>query len=180
MPTSELTLPTGEKVRLIYGAKHPEKGTAYLNAVRMGLVDKLANLAAEYRGMEKIYALRLAAQIKAETIAFDAVVSPPSSREDATPYREAVLQVGRAQDRTANFSRKNKVKIGHNDTTLAQAIDELIYKPDGTEAGIKSLLIVDESVASGKTVAAVLHHLREAGLPKDCKVIVCAWARFGS
>ncbi|MCC3243803.1 phosphoribosyltransferase [Methylocystis sp. WRRC1] len=36
------------------------------------------------------------------------------------------------------------------------------------------MLIVDESVASGKTVAAVLEHLRHAGLPGDCKIMVAA------
>jgi hypothetical protein len=84
-----------------------------------------------------------------------------------------------AHDLTPNFSRKRKVKVGHNDTTLEQAIDEMIYTRDGTESGAKSLLIIDESIASGKTVAAVLHHLRIAGLSKECRVVVVAWARVG-
>jgi orotate phosphoribosyltransferase-like protein len=55
--------------------------------------------------------------------------------------------------------------LGRNETGFA-----------GGECGIKSLLIVDESVSSGRTIAAVLAHLRRAGLPKDCIVYVAAAA----
>jgi hypothetical protein len=164
MPKDQFTLPTGENVTVIYGAKHPGKGTTYLNAVRMGPVDENSDMAVEYHGMEKHYASLLAALVKCEIPDFDAVVSPPSSRPDAMPYREAVLRNTSAHDLTRHFSRKGKVKIGHNDTTLDQAIDEMIYARDGTEPDIESLLIVDESIASGKTVAAMLHHMRQAGL----------------
>jgi hypothetical protein len=179
MPKEEFTLPTGETVSLIYGAKHPGKGTTYLNAVRMGPVDEQSGMAVEYHGMARAYSWELAAQVKDEVPDFDAVVSPPSSRQDAHPYREAVLRERSARDLTPNFSRKGEVKIGHNDTTLEQAIDELIYTRNDTESGIKSLVIVDESIASGKTVAAILYHMRKAGLPDGCKVTVAAWARGG-
>jgi hypothetical protein len=177
MPKEELTLPSGEKVTLIYGAKHPGRGTTYLNAARMGPVDEKSSMAVEYHAMESFYGLQLAAQVEGEVPDFDAVVSPPSSRPDANPYRNAVLRGRIAHDLTPNFLRKGKVKVGQNDTTFEQAIDEMIYTGDGTESGVKSLLIVDESIASGKTVAAVLHHLRTAGLSKECKVTVVAWAR---
>ena len=179
MPKEEFTPPTGEKLTLIYGAKHPGRGTTYLNAARMGPVDEKSNMAVEYHAMESVYGLQLA-QVEGEVPDFDAVVSPPSSRPDANPYRNAALRGRSAHDLTPNFSRKGKVKVGHNDTTLEQAIDEMIYTRDGTESGVKSLLIVDESIASGKTVAAVLHHLRTAGLSKECKVTVVAWARVGA
>jgi adenine/guanine phosphoribosyltransferase-like PRPP-binding protein len=84
-----------------------------------------------------------------------------------------------AETSLTNFSRKGKVKIGHDDTTLEQAIDELVYTADGAESGIKSLLIVDESSASGRTAAAVLHHIREAGLTASCEVTVVVWAKLG-
>lgn len=179
MPNEEFTLPTGEKVTLIYGAKHPGRGTTYLNAARMGPVDEHSNMALEYHAMEAFYGQQLAAQVEGEVPDFDAVVSPPSSRPDANPYRDAVLRRRNARDLTPNFSRKGKVKVGQNDTTLDQAIDEIIYTGDGMESGVKSLLLVDESIASGKTVAAVLHHLRTAGLSKACKVTVAAWAKVG-
>jgi hypothetical protein len=48
MSKDEFTLPTGEKVTLIYGAKHPGKGTVYLNAARMGPVDEKSKMAVEF------------------------------------------------------------------------------------------------------------------------------------
>jgi hypothetical protein len=180
MPKSEFTLPTGEKVTVIYGAKHPGKGTAYLNAVRMGPVDENSDMAVEYLKMKTHWARQLAAQVKNEISDFDAVVSPPSSRpDDANAYRAAVLHHSNARDLTSNFSRRGKVKVGLNGTSLEQAIDEMVYTSDGTELDIKSLLIVDESIASGKTVAAILHRMQKAGLPKECKVTIVTWASVG-
>src|ERR1700728_3307354 len=92
MPKEEFTLPTGEKVTLIYGAKHPGKGTTYLNAARMGPVDEKSHMAVEYHAMESFYGLQLAAHVKSEVPDFDAIVSPPSSRPDANPYRYEVLR----------------------------------------------------------------------------------------
>jgi hypothetical protein len=89
MPKDEFTLPTGEKVILIYGARHPGKGTRYLNAVRIRPVDEASDMALEYRSMEKFYARELAKLVELGAPTFDAVVSPPSSRRDAEPYRQA-------------------------------------------------------------------------------------------
>ncbi len=143
----------------------------------MAAIDENSNVALEYRGMKKQFAVELAAQINSEIPEFDAVVSPPSSRPDANPYREAVLRDKKVLDLTRCFSRKGRVKIGRDETTLDQAFDELTYQPSGNERDVKSLLIVDESIASGKTVAAVLHHLRGAGLPERCKITVAVWAK---
>jgi hypothetical protein len=65
MPRHELTLPTDEKVGLIYGAQHPGKGIAYLNAARMGLLKAMATAAEEYKAMERSYASQLAAHDQA-------------------------------------------------------------------------------------------------------------------
>ena len=179
MPKDNLKLPTGQTVPLIYGAKHPGKGTTYLNAVRMTSVDEKSLMAVEYHAMENSYAQELAVQVMFEVPDFDAVLSPPSSRpQDAKTYRDAVLRDQSVPDLTFDFRRRGKIKVGHNDTNLEQAIGEMIYTSSGIESDIKSLLIIDESVASGKTIAAVLHHMRKAGLPKDCVVTVVAWARI--
>lgn len=65
MPKEEFTPPTGEKLTLIYGAKHPGRGTTYLNAARMGPVDEKSNMAVEYHAMESVYGLQLA-QVRAK------------------------------------------------------------------------------------------------------------------
>jgi len=106
---------------------------------------------------------------------FDAVVSPPSSRDDAIPYREACIKRGKMRDLSQRFTRKGAVKAATADT-LQEMIGEFVYEPGGDEKSITSLLIVDESLASGRSAAAVLHYLRTAGLPETCKVTVAVAA----
>lgn len=173
------TLPTGETVKRIYGVRHPGEGTTYLNAVRATKVDEASGMASEYRAMKPFYGRRLAEEVKRETPDFDAVLSPPSNRQDAVPYRDGILSDTKARDLTGNFSRHGKIKAADDKATVQDVIGEFIYKPDGSEGSIKSLLIVDESTASGKTVAAVLHHLRAAGLPETCSITIAVWARLG-
>ena len=105
---------------------------------------------------------------------FDAVVSPPSSRRDIDAYRRAILT--RAPVRVlSGFTRKGKVKAGDRGSTLADVIDEFVYVPNGQEREIFSLIIIDESVAEGKTAAALLEHLKRHGLPDEAEVVLAVW-----
>jgi len=179
MPTEQFELPTGEVVIAMYGSEHPGLGTTYLNTVRMKAVDEDSPLALEYRNLVgPKFSKILKAEVGAANFEFDAVVSPPSSRSDALPYRLAINAHRGAHDLTANFSRRGEVRIGANDTTMKQAVAELSYSPDGTEAAITSLLIVDDVLASGRTVAAIVHHLLDAGMHPDCAVGVATWAKI--
>jgi uracil phosphoribosyltransferase len=80
------------------------------------------------------------------------------------------------RDLTARFSRNGKIRAAAA-SSVEEVRDEFNYQSVGDESEIKSLLIIDESLASGRTVAAVLDHLRSVGLPKDCiiYVAVAAW-----
>ena len=61
-------------------------------------------------------------------------------------------------------------------SSVSDMVEEFNYKAGGDEVEIESLLIVDEFVASGKTCAAVLHHLRAVRLKEKCKITVAAAA----
>ena len=178
MHIDSFELPTTEKVGLVYGRQHPGNGTAYLNAVRLQSIGDDHDLARVYHAMLPQFTHELAELVRSNEIHFDAVVSPPSSRADARPFREAILRNKGAVDLTLGFSRHGVVKIADPTTSVQQAIDEFCYIAQGCEASITSLLIVDESIASGKTIAAVLHHLRQAGLSANCTVHVAVWAKF--
>jgi hypothetical protein len=111
MPNDGFKLPTGEIVRRIYGVRHPGKGTAYLNAVRTTKIDENSLMATEYHGMKRTYAVQLAAEVKRHVPDFDAVISPPSSRPDAEPYRDAVLYGSKARDISQNFCKRRLFPI---------------------------------------------------------------------
>jgi hypothetical protein len=174
----EFELPTGEKVSLIYGAQHPGRGTSFPQGVRAGAYDDNSAEALAHRNMLWVYQRDLTALVRQELPSFDAIVTPPSCRQDADPYRSAIAEDQNAMDLTSGFTRLNKYKAGDSNTTVEDMVMEFVYKGSGKEAEIKELLIVDESISSGKTVAAMLVRLREAGLPEDCRITVAVWTKL--
>ena len=174
MPKDQFKLPNGRIVLRIYGVRHPGPGSQYLNWVRMGLVKEGSATAIAYHNQKSFFAQCLAREIEKEGISFDALVSPPSSRDDIDVYRSAILD--RVPARVlSGFTRRGKFKAGDREVTLADMIAEFDYAPNGDERDIRSLLIVDESVADGKTAAALLEHLRRNGLPDEALVVLAVW-----
>ena len=179
MINQKFELPTGECVRLIFGETRVGERAMYLQGVRSGLLgadepeDKI-----HYERNLKFGSIKLACEAKSHAPHVDAVVSPPSSRNDADPYREAILRIlpPRTIDLTTNFSRNGSVKSGDAATTLSQLINNMSYAPCGLESSIGSLVIVDDLIAQGKTVAALLDHIRHAGLKQSADVTVVAIA----
>ena len=140
----------------------------------MGFAEKGSFLATAYHNQEPCFAQFLATEVVKEGRTFDAVVSPPSSRNDIDAYRNAILTLAPARV-LSGFTRKGKVKAGDSGSSLADMIDEFNYAPDGQEREILSLLIVDEIIAEGKTAAALLEHLKRHGLPNEAEVILAVW-----
>jgi pyrimidine operon attenuation protein/uracil phosphoribosyltransferase len=147
-----------------------------LQAVRSGRLAEGSATAQTYKSMERFHASSLAKMVKHSVPEFDTVVSPPSKRSDADVYRNEIVTRAGSRDLTARFSRKGKINAA-NASSFEEVVDEFEYQFGGDETETKSLLIVDESFASGRTVASVLDHLRKAGLPGDCAVYVAvaAW-----
>jgi hypothetical protein len=108
---TEFELPTGAKVTLIYGAQHPGRGTGFLQGVRTGIYNDSSVEALANRNMLWVYQRDLAALVGQELPSFDAIVSPPSCRQDADPYRSAIAEGQKAMDLTPFFTRKNKYKV---------------------------------------------------------------------
>jgi hypothetical protein len=174
MPKDQFELPNGRIVLRIYGVRHPGPGSQYLNGVRMGLVKEDSAIAIAYHNQKALFAQVLAREIEKEGVSFDALVFPPSSRDDIDVYRLAILDRMPARV-LSGFTRKGKVKAGDRETTLADMIEEFDYAANGDERDIGSLLILDESVADGKTAAALLEHLRRNGLPDEARVVLALW-----
>jgi hypothetical protein len=177
MAAEQLTLPTDENVHLVYLRKWPNLGDMiYLQAVRSSRMKEDSSAAQSYKAMAFNYARQLADLLKHEIPEFDTVVSPPSKRMDADVYRNEILRRVSARDLTPRFSRRGAISAAAS-SSVQEVINEFGYQPAGDESEIKSLVIVDESVASGRTIAAALYHLRKAGLTKDCTIFVAtaAW-----
>jgi hypothetical protein len=177
MPKALFKLPPDFDVELLYLAKWPNIGDLqYFQSIRSGAITEAHAMAVNYHAMTSKFVAQLSSLIPQDA-SFDAILMPPSSRRDAVPYKAAVH--GRAAtDISPLFKRSPGVTSGNTATTMAALTDALSYQSAGDEKTFHSLLIVDESVASGKTIAAIVHHLRAAGLPPDCKITVAAPAWF--
>ncbi|HEX8253146.1 MAG TPA: hypothetical protein VF846_08375 [Thermoanaerobaculia bacterium] len=106
---------------------------------------------------------------------FDVIVSPPSDHPFAGPYREAFFARHEdADDFTPYVSRvHDAAQAGAAGTTLLDVIAGLRCDPLPTHATAASLLIVDDIFEGGKTVAALLHVMREAGLRTRAVTVAC-------
>ena len=102
---------------------------------------------------------------------YELVVSPPSSRRDLDPYREAVVSRGIARTDLTDFVRRSR-----DASARSQSFDELVGALSLTGAppvdSARSLLIVDDYFVTGRTAAALLSVLRSHGFPADGGVTV--------
>jgi hypothetical protein len=138
----------------------------------LGLVPDQTHGEVDYMAKARRHAPTLASRIRWKR--FDAIVSPPSRFKHADPFRELLLGRARA-DLTSRFTKSSRVTSGDG-ATMGELSNAMEYLPLGDEIAINSLLIVDESFHSGATAGALLNHLREAGLPKACRVLLaCAF-----
>jgi hypothetical protein len=171
MPSEDIELAAGKQVRFFYLWKWPNVcDMICLQSIRSGLMTEEHDLAKTYHRYERYYARDLAVLLK--NLNFDAIVSPPSTHPDVKVYLKA-LRKRKILDLSGRFSRNGITKAATADF-LRDLIDEFKYSASGDESKIKSLLIVDDLVASGNTIAAVLDHLEKAGLPDDCQITVAA------
>lgn len=106
---------------------------------------------------------------------FDVIVSPPSDHEFAVPYRNAFFARHEdADDYTHYVERvRDAAQAGAAGTTVLDLIAGLRCAPLPKRATATSLLIVDDIFEGGKTVAALLHVMREQGLRTSAVTVVC-------
>ena len=175
---TKLTLPNGEQFDVLHSVPHGGTVSNYYNGIRRGWITEDHPTAKEYRRLLPSLMATLVASIEASGIEFDTVVLAPSSRRDAVPFMAAIVQRWpNARDIMSTFGRQGVAKAA--DPGGAEVMGkELVHTPDGKEKDIKSLLIVDESVAEGKTAAAIIEHLRAAGMSKDVKVTLAVCCRM--
>lgn len=173
MRTTSVKLPTGEDVALTYWETRPSfLKFGALQSLRSGLMRSDSDLAKQYLAMAPFYGRQFAAQVNG---AWQAVVSPPSSNGFAKPYLTAILERTNALDLTPRFTRAGAVRSSADPPpTLEELAASISYAPEADESGIRSLLFIDDVFASGRTLAAILQHLRKSGLPADCTVQAAA------
>lgn len=152
MTVSSITLPTGETVSILYATDKNGAAGSYFNGRRIGMT--LPMTLQLYRSLVPKLQEALVQEIEANGLQFDAIVCPPSSGNDAQPYREAILSRWPVKDFSDTFTRMGQIKAQNSETTVDELVErEFVHTPNGYEPSIKSILIVDESIATGKSAA---------------------------
>lgn len=160
-------------------ALHKGKDTgpfSYLQGMRQGTLNLISKdpeqteAARSYHRNKNSYADSLANAIDGP---IDAVISPPSDHpEQAEFYRQAIVAKHLVStDLTPRLSRSGEIRAGHG-ATLDEVIAGLSYEGEGDECSLKHIIIVDDTFATGTTVAAVIAVLRKHGLTQTCTIIV--------
>jgi predicted amidophosphoribosyltransferase len=103
----------------------------------------------------------------------DAIVRLPSDhRWQAEPYHAALLEkFPEAVDLTDRLSRPGDCR-SNLDATMPQIKQSHIYQPKGDEGTFRSLLIVDDTLRTGNSVAAMIGAFLEKGLRDDCWIVL--------
>lgn len=164
-------LPNNHEVEIAFLHKYPNGGSLYFQSIRSGRITDNSAIATIYKAKKQLYAIGLCELVTNLGITFDALIAPPSSRSDSEPYVDAILEKSAIPDWSNRFSRKKEIKAAEA-KSVEEMFGEFEYEPKGGEKDVKNLLFVDESLATGKSIAALLMHLKNAGLPEDCNVVV--------
>ncbi len=192
MTTIQLCIPLDDpryKVKLIYlGKQGPNKPSplSYLQSIRSGVLAAASGnkpeettIAMAYHNKLDEYTARLASEVPVPNMA---IFSPPSRFTHALPYREAMINIWPdIVDLTSRFKRDEKYPSGQN-ATSDEIFNNLQYEATGYESSFTTVLVVDDIFSRGRTVAAAIEKLRQAGVGDDCDFTVACplWVDRGA
>lgn len=173
----DVTLPTGERVDIASLCRFDETQPSsscgdvmYLQRMRRG--DE--SLRESYQANEARYVSIFALHVGGK---FDAVVSPPSKYAFAVPYRRRFVERLGVPDLTPFVHRREDAKESGAGATIDDVVRGLTVDALPLLRQPAALLVVDDIYEEGKTVAALLHVLRAAGVEIG-RVVVAAPLRI--
>jgi len=174
---STIALPIGSTVPIAYLRAFetrvaPTGPIRYLHAVRSpaGGIDQ-DNLQQLERAYGRLLPGFLADyQRWAQRHPFDTILKVPSSANHADPYLNALRGIFRdAADLSACFVKNPHWRAGLN-SALQQAIQAITIDSDFDASNSHRIVVVDDSISSGNSVSALIHHLRSRRLPENSQI----------
>jgi hypothetical protein len=124
-----------------------------------------------YKAGLSAFAANLAAMTR--TLSPSVIFSPPSSRNDAFPYRTAIRAIHpTAIDITTCFTRLPGVSAGDG-ATVPEIEEAISFTPPRQLPRDGSIAVIDDVFRSGKTFTAILNHLARNGISTERAVLIC-------
>ena len=179
-----LETPKGRKITLTYLESNKElsdKGLMFLHYKRSTRISEsqLKEQKIQYSAFKQVHISRLFALTGGFRQESDCIVTPPSSQDDAIPYLNKFLGELVIDDFTNRFSRKDwNIRACDQGTGFETLLKNTTYEAGGDESGIKSLIIVDDIYATGKTVDTILELMFPKHIPTSAKIDVVAPLRI--
>lgn len=153
----------------------------YLHGVRSGILNMLGSEAAAwreqtYRAIEPKLAALFCEALQQRGVAGASLVVPPSSRTDARPFADALLQTGiAARDFSRCLARRDPTFRAGATSTWPAVRASIEVVPGCLPLTHGPLIVVDDVLSSGRSSAASVCALADAGLiSPGTKVIVLA------
>ena len=151
----------------------------FLQGIRSGVLGALSQIPQReerYRQAMPQIVAALCAALKRRGVDGAAVVVPPSSRNDARPYADALLRQGIAaidlSDRIERVDSSFRAGGAENLQTVRSSL-RVVGRPDFATARI--LVVVDDILSSGRSIAATVLGLRDARfIDRETRVVGCA------
>lgn len=151
----------------------------YLQGIRSGVLQAVPSAMAKH---EESYLMSRPGVIQDLLTAFSdrgvqhaALVVPPSSRDDARPYADALLEAGIAKVDLSSFVKRidSSFRAGQSQSfEEVRSSIEVVQLPNAS--AFNSLIVVDDVLSSGRSVAAVVIALQESGLILDSTPVFVA------
>ena len=169
------TLPSGINVNVAY-VGDLSGSTAYLHYKRYdkrlveGFIDGAKQQYEAMLALKTIPSLKYL--IEAFGVKFDTLVVIPSSCNDMAPYLETVKQTHRMRDISSLFRKAADYRARDCKAGMDEVVKNINYQSDQLENEINGLLILDDSVGTGKTVNSIILHLLKNGMGKDVPILV--------
>lgn len=174
MPIKTVELPSGAQVEAVYFGGI-NSCASYLHYKRYHLhspdrkkaQENLYNFNCKHKIIPEL--LNLLKTLKDQPFT---LVVVPSSGSDADIYREHVLCCFKHRDISERFSKALHYKASENAVHPKRTLEAINYNSDGTEKQIERLVILDDVVATGGTIDAVITRLHQAGTPDNTHITV--------
>ena len=181
---TEYQTPNGHDVTVLYLSTNrgaDTTGIYHLQLKKQGLAESQLTESSRLRYENQLgtHVEQLSRNVGSLKQDFEIILTPPGSQDSALPYLERISRDLNVRDISYRFSKANyEIRAGDAGTDFETLLNNTIYVSGNDEETLQTIIIVDDVLASGKTVDVILQTLHDNGAPTSMKVVVAVPLRI--